>query len=85
MRDICGKYLTVFADFKYTRSFFDAASWAIGFGVDPFKAPNGLGFSPSGISVPIQNPFNPFTVADANSNLQRCSCSSNYWCEIHRY
>ena len=35
------------------------------FGVDPFKAPNGLGFSPSGISVPIQNPFNPFTVADA--------------------
>ena len=24
-RDICDKYLTVFADFKYTRSFFDAA------------------------------------------------------------
>ena len=24
-----------------------------------------LTFSPSGISVPIQNPFNPFTVADA--------------------
>jgi iron complex outermembrane recepter protein len=65
MRDICDKYLTVFADFKYTRSFFDAALWAVAFGVDPFKAPNGFGFSPSGISVPIQNPFNPFTVADA--------------------
>jgi len=65
MRDICDKYLTVFADFKYTRSFFDAALWAVAFGVDPFKAPNGLGFSPRGISVPIQNPFNPFTVADA--------------------
>src|SRR5437588_4005331 len=25
-RDICDKYLTLFADFKYTRSFFDAAS-----------------------------------------------------------
>src|SRR5206468_5681517 len=65
MRDICDKYLTVFADFKYTRSFFDAALWAVAFGVDPFKAPNGLGFSPRGISLPIQNPFNPFTVADA--------------------
>ena len=64
-RDICDKYLTVFADFKYTRSFFDAALPAVEFGVDPFKGPNGLAFSPSGISVPIQNPFNPFTVADA--------------------
>ena len=26
VRDICGKYLTVFADFKYTRSFFDGAN-----------------------------------------------------------
>ena len=64
-RDICDKYLAVFADFKYTRSFFDAAVPAVDFGVDPFKAPNGFGFSPRGISVPIQNPFNPFTVADA--------------------
>src|ERR1043166_123793 len=64
-RDICGKYLAVFADFKYTRSFFDAALPAVDFAVDPFKGPNGLGFSPFGISVPIQNPFNPFTVADA--------------------
>ena len=63
-RDICDKYLTVFADFKYTRSFFDAAGAATGFSPDPFKQPNGAAFSSSGISVPIANPFNPFTVAD---------------------
>jgi iron complex outermembrane recepter protein len=64
-RDICDKYLAVFADFKYTRSFFDAAMAATPFDPDPFKQPNGDTFSPSGISVPIQNAFNPFTVADA--------------------
>src|SRR6266581_397316 len=64
-RDICDKYLTVFADFKYTRSFFDGAGAATGFFPDPFKKPNGDAFSPDGISVPIANPFNPFTVADA--------------------
>src|SRR5438067_8061317 len=64
-RDICDKYLTVFADFKYTRSFFDAALAATPFAPDPFKQSNGDAFSPDGISVPIQNPFNPFTVADA--------------------
>src|SRR5882762_75278 len=64
-RDICDKYLTVFTDFKYTRSFFDRAGAATGFSPDPFKQPNGAAFSPSGISVPIANPFNPFTVADA--------------------
>ena len=64
-RDICDKYLTVFADFKYTRSFFDGAGAAAGFSPDPFKNPNGTAFSPEGISVPIANPFNPFTVADA--------------------
>ena len=63
-RDICDKYLTVFADFKHTRSFFDAALEPTAFG-DAFKGPHGIDFSPSGISVPIQNPFNPFTVADA--------------------
>ncbi len=65
-RDICDKYVTVFADFKYTRSFFDAAGAATGLAPDPFKQPNGAPFSPSGISVPIANPFNPFTVADVN-------------------
>jgi hypothetical protein len=64
-RDICDKYLAVFADFKYTRSFFDAAAAATPFAPDPFKQPNGDPFSSFGISVPIQNPFNPFTVADA--------------------
>ena len=64
-RDICDKFLTVFADFKYTRSFFDAAFAATPFAPDAFKQPNGFEFSSTGISVPIQNPFNPFTVADA--------------------
>ena len=59
MRDLCDKYLTVFADFKYVRSFFDASLAAVPFIPDPF------GFSPFNISVPISNPFNPFTVADA--------------------
>ena len=64
-RDICDKYLVAFADFKYTRSFFDSALAATPFTVDPFKQPNGDTFSTNGMSVPIQNPFNPFTVADA--------------------
>src|SRR5262249_34825909 len=53
-------------DFKYARSFFDASLAAVPFTPDPFH--NGLTgtfFSPTGISVPISNPFNPFTVADA--------------------
>src|SRR4029077_21176692 len=63
-RDLCDKYLTVFADFKYTRSFFNAELAPTPFSPDPFKQPDGTGFSPDGISVPIQNAFNPFTVAD---------------------
>src|SRR5881296_458293 len=58
-RDLCDKYLTIFADFKYVRSFFDASQAPVPFIPDPF------GFSPFNISVPISNPFNPFTVADA--------------------
>jgi iron complex outermembrane recepter protein len=65
-RDLCDKYLSVFGDFKFVRSFFDASLAAVPFSPDPFKQPvTNLGFSPFGISVPIQNPFNPFTVADA--------------------
>ncbi|HEY4272670.1 MAG TPA: TonB-dependent receptor plug domain-containing protein, partial [Candidatus Udaeobacter sp.] len=60
MRDVCDRYLTVFADFKYVRSFFDASLSAVPFLPDPF----GLTAIFRGISVPIQNPFNPFTVAD---------------------
>ena len=65
-RDVCDKYLTVFADFKYVRSFFDSSSAPVPFIPDPFKIPGtGLSFSRFNISVPISNPFNPFTVADA--------------------
>jgi iron complex outermembrane recepter protein len=65
-RDLCDKYLMVFADFKYVRSFFDASLAAVPFLPDPFKKPGtNIGFSTFSISVPIQNPFNPFTVADA--------------------
>ena len=66
MRDLCDKYLVLFADFKYVRSFFDASLAPVPFALDPFKVPGtNIGFSPNSISVPIQNPFNPFTVADA--------------------
>src|SRR5262249_22144065 len=65
-RDLCDKYLTVFGDFKYSRSFFDASLAAVPFTPDPFHNGNtGTFFSPTGISVPLTNPFNPFTVADA--------------------
>ena len=66
MRNICDKYLTVFGDFKYVRSFFDASLAAVPFNADPFKVPGtNLNFSPNGMSVPIINAWNPFTVADA--------------------
>src|SRR6266404_633084 len=68
-RDLCDKYLVVFGDFKYTRSFFDASLAAAPFTPDPFHIHGdgdlGPNFSSAGISVPIQNPFNPFTVANA--------------------
>jgi hypothetical protein len=65
-RDLCDKYLTLFADFKFVRSFFDSSLSAVPFAPDPFKLPGtNVGFSPVGISVPIQNAFNPFTAADA--------------------
>jgi iron complex outermembrane receptor protein len=63
-RNICDKYLAVFADFKIVRSFFDSSQAAVPFTLDPFKGPDGTALSPQGISVPIQNPFNPFTVGD---------------------
>jgi iron complex outermembrane receptor protein len=66
VRDLCDKYLTLFADFKFVRSYFDSSLAAVPFLPDPFKVPGfTVGFSPFGISVPIVNAFNPFTVADA--------------------
>jgi hypothetical protein len=65
-RDLCDKYLTVFGDFKYVRSFYDSSLAPVPFTPDPFKMPGtNVAFSRSGISVPISNPFNPFTIADA--------------------
>lgn len=65
-RDLCDKYLTVFSDFKVVRSFFDGSDAAVQFLPDPFKIPGtNVPFHFGGITVPIQNPFNPFTVADA--------------------
>jgi iron complex outermembrane recepter protein len=74
VRDICDKYLTVFADFKYARSYFDSSLAAVPFTPDPFHIP-GTPFDPvgpsgpNGISVPIANPFNPFTVGDVTLNI----------------
>ena len=71
IRDICDKYLTVFADFKYFRQFWNGGFAPIPFVPDPFTDINNpFGISLGGglaISVPTQNPFNPFTVADYTS------------------
>jgi iron complex outermembrane receptor protein len=65
-RDLCDKYLTIFADFKYVRSFFDSSVATVPLTPDPFKIPDtNAALSSIGISVPISNPFNPFTVADS--------------------
>src|SRR6266568_5027023 len=65
-RDICDKYLTLFADFKYARSYFRADAAPTPFVPDAFHGSvAGSGFSPFGISVPLSNAFNPFTVANA--------------------
>jgi iron complex outermembrane recepter protein len=65
-RDICDKYLTVFMDFEHVRSFFDQVAAPVPFAPDPFKNPGAsIGISgPNDFSVPLSNPFNPFTVAD---------------------
>src|SRR5213078_4619466 len=72
-RDLCDKYLTVFGDFKYARSYFNSSLAAVPFTPDPFHGVNGIDGTPFptvgpsgpfGISVPIQNAWNPFTVGD---------------------
>ena len=73
---ICDQYLELFADFKYVRGFWDSAFDPVEFTGNPAfnttpdvftDATHPSGISPEGISVPIQNPFNPFTVADYTS------------------
>jgi iron complex outermembrane recepter protein len=76
-RKIFGQYLELFSDFKYVRGFWDGAWAPTPFTPDVFTdATRPLGISaevvdgslvPAGISVPIQNPFNPFKVPDYTS------------------
>jgi len=67
-RDICGKYLHLFADFKYARTFWDSGLAPTPFSPDVWTdSASPFGISIAGISVPLQNPFNPFTVADYTS------------------
>ena len=64
-RKIFDQYLELFSDFKYVRGFWDGAWAPTPFTPDVFTdATRPFGISTEGISVPIQNPFNPFTVAD---------------------
>jgi iron complex outermembrane recepter protein len=78
-RDICDKYLTVFADFEYFRQFWDGGLAPTPFTPDVWTDLGGFsggtpignhafGISSVGISVPTQNAFNPFTTADYTSN-----------------
>ena len=65
---ICDQYLELFGDFKYVRTFWDGALAPAPFTPDVFTDANRpLGISSEGLSVPIQNPFNPFTVPDYSS------------------
>jgi len=67
-RKICDRYLEIFADFKYARTFWDHAMAPVPFFPDVWTdATHPFFISELGISVPIQNPFNPFTVADYTS------------------
>ena len=85
-RNLCDKYLTVFGDFKYARSFFDSSLAAVPFAPDPFNNPGQtVGLSgPSGISVPIQNPFNPFTVGDTTLVVNGDTSTYDYWSSVSR-
>jgi iron complex outermembrane recepter protein len=64
---LCGQYLEFFGDFKYVRGFWDGALAPKPFAEVFTDANHPFGISPTGISVPIQNPFNPFTGADYTS------------------
>src|SRR5438094_5637500 len=78
VRDICDKYLTVFADFTCELGVFDASLAAVPFTPDPFHGVVGIDGTPfptvgpsgpNGISVPIANALTPFTVGDTTIRL----------------
>ena len=65
-RDICDKYRRYLAILNMRVHTSMRPSQRCRFTPDPFKNPGTNSFfGPQGISVPITNPFNPFTVADA--------------------
>jgi iron complex outermembrane receptor protein len=67
-RKIYGQYLELVGDFKYVRTFWDGALVPASFTPDVFTdATHPFGISSEGISVPIQNPFNPFRIPDYTS------------------
>lgn len=76
-RKIFDQYLELFSDFKYVHGFWDGAWAPTPFTPDVFTdkdRPFGISTEivdgvpvPVGISVPIQNPFNPFKVPDYTS------------------
>src|SRR5207248_2547582 len=69
-RKIYDQYLELFADFKYVRTFWDSVLAPLQFAPDVWSdATHPFGFTPFGVgfSVPIQNPFNPFTVGEYTS------------------
>jgi iron complex outermembrane receptor protein len=68
-RKICDQYLGIFADFKYVRTFWDGGLAPPSFqGVVFTDATQPFGINLNrGLSVPIQNAFNPFTVPDYTS------------------
>ncbi|MEY2491543.1 MAG: iron complex outerrane recepter protein, partial [Verrucomicrobiota bacterium] len=76
IRDICDKWLQFFADFKYARTFWDSGLAPTPFAGPPDVFNTDLGFatgvpiSATGFSVPTQNPFNPFSVANTTVNGQ---------------
>jgi iron complex outermembrane receptor protein len=68
--NVCEQSLSIFADFKYVRGFWEGDLAPTPFSPDVFTdATHPSGISSSGISVPIQNAFNPFTVPDYVSPL----------------
>jgi len=67
-RKIYDQYLELFADFKYARTFWDTNQAPRQFAPDIWTdVTHPFGITPpagTGFSVPLQNPFNPFTMGD---------------------